>query len=90
MDNELGSYAPSMIHWTIQALECYKIGCNCRRCSVKVQLKSQKCQMKAVVMELIKETGLPDEDNCKKWSFKGYGRKRDISEQTRKRSNGVD
>ncbi|MBE7084243.1 MAG: hypothetical protein E7373_06570 [Clostridiales bacterium] len=77
MRNELGNFANSMVHWTMQAVECYRNGCICRNCDVKI--KSQKCQMKAVVLELVKMFGEPKEEDCKSWSFKGYGRKRDIS-----------
>lgn len=79
MRNDLGHFANSMVHWTMQAVECYRKGCNCLKCTVKNQLKSQKCQMKAIVIEIVKKFGEPKEEDCKSWSFKGYGRKRDIS-----------
>lgn len=83
MRNELGSYAPSMIHWTAQAKECYDINCNCAVCSV-FPLITQECNMKAVVLELIKQVGQPTAENCRNWSFYGYGRKRNLSNCARK------
>lgn len=46
--------------WTEQALECYKIGCDCRKCSLKNGNYSFICQMPRVIDILIKGTGLPE------------------------------
>lgn len=74
--NELGKFAPSMtFQWTKAAVECYQLNCECILCSIPRQMHSQKCQMKAVVLELIKHVGKPNEKNCRNWSFYGYGRK---------------
>ena len=75
MHNDLGFFAPSMVHWTKQAKECYELGCNCGICSVYSQLPGE-CNMKAVVLELIKQVGQPTAENCRNWSFYDYGRKR--------------
>ena len=75
--NYIGNYAPSMTYqWTKQAVECYQLNCDCILCNIPQQMHSQKCQMKAVVLELIKNVGLPTKENCRNWSFYGYGRKR--------------
>jgi hypothetical protein len=71
MRNELGNFANSMIHWTVQAVECYRNGCICRNCDVKI--KSQKCQMKAAVLELFKKFGKPKEEE--NWSFTENGKR---------------
>lgn len=72
--NFIGAYAPSTTwQWTKQAVECYEYGGNCAICGIKME--SQPCQMKAVVVELVKNVGKPNEKNCRHWSFYGYGRK---------------
>lgn len=50
--------------WTPTALECYKRGCNCDGCFYSDFFKgtSQKCQMKASVLELVRVIGTPDVD----------------------------
>ena len=47
--------------WTPTALECYKRGCNCEGCFYSDFFKgtSQKCQMKASVLELVRVIGTP-------------------------------
>ena len=77
--NYLGSYAPSLTHkWTKQAYDCYKMGCNCIKCYIPQQMISQECQMKATIFELIKNVGIPTQQNCTSWSFKGIFRKKDL------------
>ena len=48
-------------NWTQQALECYKINCNCDICPITKAKYSFKCQMKHIVDILLKTQGLPDE-----------------------------
>jgi|SRR5574344_998272 hypothetical protein len=48
--------------WTPTAVDCYKRGCNCDGCFYTDFFKgtSQKCQMKASVLELVRVLGTPD------------------------------
>ena len=48
--------------WTPTALECYKRGCNCIGCFYNdfFSATSQKCQMKAAVLELVRTIGTPN------------------------------
>ena len=48
--------------WTTTAIECYKRGCNCEGCFYTdfFNKSSQKCQMKASVLELVRVLGKPD------------------------------
>lgn len=46
--------------WTPAAIECYKKGCNCSICEIKNYIKSQSCQMKYVVIELVRVYGAPN------------------------------
>ncbi len=48
--------------WTNTALECYKRGCVCEGCFYTDFFNgtSQKCQMKASVLELVRVLGKPD------------------------------
>ncbi len=48
-------------NWTLQALECYKIHCNCALCPITKAKYSFKCQMMHVVEILLKTKGLPNE-----------------------------
>ncbi|MBE7709673.1 MAG: hypothetical protein E7Z93_04405 [Cyanobacteria bacterium SIG32] len=54
--------AVAVRRWTQTALECYKRGCNCEGCFYKTFFSgsSQKCQMKASVLELVRTIGKPD------------------------------
>ena len=45
--------------WTEQALECYSIGCDCRKCSLAKGNYSFVCQMPKVIDILIKFVGKP-------------------------------
>ena len=49
-------------NWTLSALECYKINCNCAICPITKAKYSFKCQMKHIVDILLKTQGLPDEN----------------------------
>lgn len=46
--------------WTEQAIECYSIGCNCQKCSLKNGNYSFKCQMPKVIDILINIIGKPN------------------------------
>jgi len=54
--------AVAVRRWTATAVECYKRGCNCEGCFYKdfFSGSSQKCQMKASVLELVRVIGTPD------------------------------
>ena len=56
--------AVSARRWTNTALECYKRGCSCEGCfySDFFSGSSQRCQMKATVLELVRVLGKPDID----------------------------
>ncbi len=46
-------------NWTEQAIECYKLGCDCSRCSISKGNYSFVCQMPKVIDALMKTTGKP-------------------------------
>lgn len=46
-------------NWTEQALECYRLNCDCSRCSVSKGNYSFICQMPKVLDVLIKSVGKP-------------------------------
>lgn len=48
--------------WTEQAMECYAIGCDCSRCSLKNGNYSFVCQMPKVIDILIGAIGKPRMD----------------------------
>ena len=54
--------AVTVRRWTTTAMECYKRGCNCEGCFYTdfFGKSSQKCQMKASVLELVRVLGKPD------------------------------
>lgn len=45
--------------WTEQALECYSIGCNCKKCSLSKGDYSFVCQMPKVIDILVNIVGKP-------------------------------
>lgn len=47
-------------NWTEQAIECYKLGCDCSRCSISKGNYSFACQMPKVIDALISITGKPN------------------------------
>lgn len=59
MVNEIGKTC-SIERWTPTAIECYERGCNCSTCPIQKYIKSQKCQMKNTVIELVKILGKPN------------------------------
>ena len=46
-------------NWTEQALECYSINCDCKKCSLSKGNYSFICQMPKVIEALISTTGKP-------------------------------
>lgn len=46
-------------NWTEQALECYRLGCDCTNCSISKGNYSFVCQMPKVIDLLIGLTGKP-------------------------------
>ncbi|HIZ27859.1 MAG TPA: hypothetical protein H9673_01545 [Candidatus Adamsella sp.] len=54
--------AASVRRWTSTAVECYKRGCVCNGCFYNDFFRgsSQRCQMKATVLELVRVLGTPD------------------------------
>jgi len=48
-------------NWTIQALECYKLKCDCKKCEITKAGYSFKCKMKNIIEILLKNLGKPDE-----------------------------
>lgn len=46
-------------NWTEQALECYKLRCDCSQCSISKGSYSFACQMPKVIDVLINLTGRP-------------------------------
>ena len=46
--------------WTEQAIECYKVKCDCTKCSIKREYYSFVCQMPKVLDLIIKANGIPD------------------------------
>ena len=47
-------------NWTEQALECYKVNCDCQRCSISKGQYSFACQMPKILDALIGLTGKPN------------------------------
>ena len=52
-------------NWTEQALECYKLNCNCSLCSIAKGNYSFVCQMPKVLDILIKTHGKPEANKNK-------------------------
>lgn len=48
-------------NWTQQALECYGLNCDCKRCSVGCGNYSFICQMPKVIDTLLKTIGEPEQ-----------------------------
>lgn len=47
-------------NWTEQALECYRLNCDCANCSIAKGNYSFACQMPKVLEVLIKAVGKPN------------------------------
>lgn len=55
-----GEISESIIqNWTLQAIECYEINSNCKRCSLSGGSYSFVCQMPKIVKGLLKTYGVP-------------------------------
>ena len=48
-------------NWTQQALECYSINCDCKKCSLSNGHYSFICQMPRVIETLLNTVGEPQE-----------------------------
>lgn len=56
-----GAISDSLLqNWTLQALECYKIKCDCSKCSINRRDYSFVCQMPRVIKNLIANRIKPD------------------------------
>lgn len=68
--NDLDMYMPTneemsvsiTQNWTEQALECYSINCDCKKCSLRNGHYSFICQMPKVIDTLIQTVGLPENE----------------------------
>lgn len=49
-------------NWTQQALECYSINCDCKKCSLSAGHYSFICQMPRVIESLLETVGEPETD----------------------------
>jgi hypothetical protein len=49
-------------NWTEQALECYSINCDCKKCSLRQGHYSFICQMPKVIDILIQTIGEPEQE----------------------------
>ena len=50
-----------MQNWTLQAIECYEINSECKRCSLAHGSYSFVCQMPKIVKALLKTYGAPND-----------------------------
>ncbi len=56
-----GEISDSIVqNWTLQAYECYSIGCDCAKCSLNSGHYSFICQMPKIIKALLKKQGKPD------------------------------
>ena len=49
-------------NWTPTAIDCYSIGCSCSKCNLyKIYFENNifQCQMKQIVIELVRKYGKP-------------------------------
>lgn len=53
-------------NWTEQALECYKLNCDCSCCSISKGNYSFACQMPKVLDALIKSLGRPTSEKTQR------------------------
>lgn len=49
-------------NWTEQAIECYYLNCDCKKCSISKGNYSFICQMPKVIDALIQTVGEPQEE----------------------------
>ena len=45
--------------WTTSAVDCYRKGCDCSKCTVK-EILGNRCKMKKVVFESVRKWGKPN------------------------------
>lgn len=45
-------------YWTYDSIQCYKRGCVCKNCPM-ADLIGKQCQLKAMVLELVRVIGRP-------------------------------
>lgn len=62
--NALGPVG-STERWTPTAIYCYERKCVCNGCLIAKMLESQKCYMKASVLELVKELDTPEKNGLR-------------------------
>lgn len=58
-------------NWTEQAIECYRLKCDCSNCSISKGSYSFACQMPKVLDVLIKNLGKPESQRVKLELVKG-------------------
>ena len=69
-NNEIYSYLPGneeksdsiTQNWTEQAIECYQINCDCKKCSLANGHYSFICQMPKVIETLLETIGEPEKE----------------------------
>lgn len=49
--------------WSVSAVDCYELGCNCSKCNIIPQDMKKECQMKETVLELVRRYGKPERTN---------------------------
>lgn len=52
-------------NWTPTAIECYELGCQCKKCGlyrIYFSNSTTKCMMKDTVIELVRKLGIPREN----------------------------
>lgn len=52
-------YLTKNLDWTNEARFCYLSGCNCKKCTNRFE-SQKKCQMRRVVLELVRRFGAPE------------------------------
>ena len=60
--NALGKYV-SFPYWTEGAIRCYERGCVCGEDCGTFQILGRNCNMKACVLETVRNLGIPTEEN---------------------------
>ena len=56
--------------WTQSAIDCYERHCACDGCIIKEIMTSQKCMMKAFVLELVRLYGIPQKKSSSELDMK--------------------
>lgn len=55
----IAGYLSKDYSWTDEAKYCYASGCNCRKCTNRFE-SQKRCQMRRVVLELVRRFGAPE------------------------------